>query len=88
MPFKRGQLVRIARLHSNRIDGTGTIVDEMPSRDKKYKVRTGDLVLWIEEDRLKDERQAIEEGRAGYKEEDKERQKKAFDVEAWKKKWE
>lgn len=87
MNFKRGQLVRIARLHSGYIDGVGVVLDEVPNKENKLKIKTGDLVLYIEIDRLQDEKEAIEKGRFQYKEECESRAKSAFNARKWKERW-
>jgi hypothetical protein len=87
MPFKRNQLVRIAKLHGGHVDGVGVVLDEQPNKEGKLKIKTGDLVLFIETSRLEDEGDAIAQGRANFEIESQSRSKKAFDAHEWRKRW-
>jgi hypothetical protein len=87
MPFKRNQLVRIAKLHNGHVDGVGIILDDVPNKEGKLKIKTGDLVLFIEVSRLTDEKEAVAQGRADFEVTGQSRSKKAFDAHEWRKRW-
>jgi hypothetical protein len=87
MSFKKGQLVRIARLLNGYVDGVGTIMDEVPNKEDKYKVQSGQLVLWIEASRLRDEQEAIAEGRHQFQVSADSLSSKAFNLAKWRERW-
>lgn len=67
MCFKEGQLVRVKNLHAGTSDGTAIVVNPVPDKHGKIKVKVDHLVVYVEQSRLADEKETVDAERQKWK---------------------